>query len=226
MLRSSPRLFGRVAAALAVITLVAGCVSSATYHRLLLNSRESSRETGSRVECLSRENKVLYEAKLGLEKELTLADNKAQSVQAQLDAQTEDHDDYRESAERKMKELELDLKTLREKASKRILEVSRQKLAAVDSLEKRIDSISSRCAASRRDFDLTVRRLKDELAEKEFERAKETYALTRIKDELFSKLEENERTIARLRDESNRLFAKIAADSMRAARVKRSGPKS
>jgi hypothetical protein len=219
------RLYGRMVTVFAVFALVTGCVSSASYRRLLIETRESTRENGSRVESLSRENQVLYEAKLSLEKDLSLANNKVENALAALEGETENHATYRESTERKMAELEIELKALREKASRRILEISRQKLAAVDSLVKQIDGISARYAATRRDYDQTVQRLKDELAEKEFERAKETYALIRIKEELFSKLEEKERTIVQLHAESNRLFAKIADDSMHLAQVKKAGPK-
>jgi hypothetical protein len=225
MIFESPHILGRAVLSLVMIAFAAGCVSSASYRRLLVDARESSRKSEKEVESLSRENQVLYEAKLSLEKDLSLANNKIESVQAALDAEMENHEDYRVSTERKIGELELALAALREKASKRITEISHQKLAAVDSLVNQIDSISSRYTAVRRDFDRTIQRLKDELAEKEFERAKETYALTRIKEELFSKLEEKEQTIQRLRAESDRLFAKIPADSIRRSQAKKTGPK-
>jgi predicted nucleic acid-binding Zn-ribbon protein len=216
---------GGAVAAITVAAIVAGCVSSASYRKLLIDTHESARKNEKQVESLSRENQVLYEARLSLEKDLSLANNKLGNVQATLVAEREDDEAYRASTEQKMEELELELKALQEKASKRITEISRQKLAVVDSLVRQIDNISVRCSEARRDYEKMVQRLKDDLAEKEFEHAKETYALTRIKEELFSKLEEKERTIQQLREESYELFAKIAADSLRPASAKKAGAK-
>ena len=77
---------------------------------------------------------------------------------------------------------------------------------------------------AQRNYDSTVQRLKDELAEKEFERAREIYALKKIKEELFSKLEEKEQTLQKLRAESNRFFDAIA-DSIRPTSTNEAGQK-
>jgi predicted RNase H-like nuclease (RuvC/YqgF family) len=224
MILKSPFFFGRALMTITIFALFTGCVNRATYKRLLIDTRESARKNKKQVESLSRENQVLYEAKLSLEKNLSLMNNKVENAQAALEAELQNHADFRASTERKIAELELQLKGLQEKASKRILEISHQKLAVVDSLVKQIDGISARCMTAQGDYERTVQKLKDDLAEKEFERAREIYALTKIKEELFSKLAEKEQTIQKLRAESNRLFDTIA-DSIRPASTNEAGPK-
>ena len=182
-----------------LLLIVSGCVSSSRYDHLLVTHRDFELNHRQQIESLSRENKVFYEAKVELDKEVSLLKDSLENSQVELDAERENDASYRDGMRQKVNELERQNKNLEEKNSRKIQELNRQNREAVDSLVQQIGSVSAQLSANRKACSIEIQLLKNELAKNKFEYEKELYALTRVKEEVFAKLQDNQRQLDELR---------------------------
>jgi chromosome segregation ATPase len=190
-----------------LLVAASGCASTSKYDRLLETHRQLKQDDTRQIERLSRENKVLYEAKIELEKEQSLLKNSLENAQAQLEAERRNQLSFRESNRQKLDDLERQLANLEEKTSRKVKELSLRNRTMVDSLVQQVDSLAAQLTDQSSSHSNEVRLLKNELAKRKFDYEKEVYALTRLKEELFAQLQQKQREIEQLRGQARIPFA-------------------
>ncbi len=182
-----------------LLALTIGCVSTKQYRRLLGEHRELERSHTRSVEALSRENKVLHEHKLEVEKENSLLRNEIENLQAQLEAEQADLAAFRERMRQKTKSLEEQARHAEQRSTRQIREINRRHSQTVDSLITQLDTLAARLAGYKKECSGEIQALKNSAAKAKYDYEKELYALQRIKEELFSKLNDKERELEKLR---------------------------
>jgi predicted outer membrane protein len=181
------------APALFLSLVVPNCTSSLKYQKLLARHRHLELEHQEKTSALSRENSVLYNEKLEIEKQLELLRASYEKTRSQLAAETERFEAYRRSTNQQMQQLEDRLETVRQKRSRQINRLNERHKVAIDSLVGFIDTLSNQLAETRRELSSQVDSLKKEFIEKKFAYEKELYALEKLKDELFLRLQQKQK---------------------------------
>lgn len=182
----------------AFLVLSPSCTSTRKYESLLAEYRALEREHGETASGLSRDNAVLYEERIELEKRVSLLQNTIENLEERLAAEAENHRAYRKRTEQRVEDLEKTVQACEEKSSRKIRMLHRRHRATADSLIGQIDTLSARLAAKRKSHSAQVQTLKNELAHRRYEYEKELYALEKVKEELFGKLQEKEQKMQQL----------------------------
>jgi chromosome segregation ATPase len=178
----------------------AGCVTTRSHRKLLGDYRELERTHTQRVEALSRENTILHEHKLELEKENAILGNEIESLRSQCAAEKANFAAFQERTRQKIRSLKEQAANVERRSSRHIREINQRNSRTVDSLIQQIDTLAARLSAFQKKCSRTVQALKDSTAKDRFAYEKELYALERIKEELFGKLRDKERALQQLKD--------------------------